>query len=80
MKYYTSTPTDRELQVLGLIACGHTYKAAGNALGLSEQTIKNHMSTVLRRLSVPTGTAAIVLSLQRGLLDISELDVLVYGR
>jgi len=80
MKSDRSVPTGRELQVLGLIACGHTYKATGNILGLSEQTIKNHMSKVLRTLAVPTCTAATVLALQRGLLSLSEIDVLVYGR
>jgi DNA-binding NarL/FixJ family response regulator len=40
----------RQLQVLGLVAQGLTYKEVGAKLGLSEPTIKYHMGEIIQRL------------------------------
>ncbi|HEY4896736.1 MAG TPA: response regulator transcription factor, partial [Solirubrobacteraceae bacterium] len=42
----------REVQILDNIAQGMTNKQVGYALTISEQTVKNHMSSILRKLSV----------------------------
>ena len=47
-----STLTDRERQVLGMVAQGHTNTAIGDALGLSERTIETHMRAIFNKLGL----------------------------
>lgn len=42
----------RELQILVLLANGHTVDTAAAELGLSSQTVKNHLGSVYRKLRV----------------------------
>jgi DNA-binding CsgD family transcriptional regulator len=59
----TSPPgplTARELDVLRLIAAGHTNKGIAGELCLSQRTIDRHVSNILSKLNVPSRTAAIV--------------------
>jgi ATP/maltotriose-dependent transcriptional regulator MalT len=59
----TSRPgplTARELDVLRLIAAGHTNKGIAGELCLSHRTIDRHVSNILSKLDVPSRTAAIV--------------------
>jgi DNA-binding CsgD family transcriptional regulator len=59
----TSRPgplTARELDVLRLIAAGHTNKGIAGELCLSQRTIDRHVSNILSKLDVPSRTAAIV--------------------
>lgn len=51
--------TPRQLEVLGLVAQGLTYKEIGETLNLSEQTIKYHMGNVLETLDVEKRAQAI---------------------
>ena len=67
--------TDRELQILGFVAEGCSNRLIGLELGISEQTVKNHLAKVLQRLNVPDRTAAVVLSLRNGWLDLQRLQV-----
>jgi DNA-binding CsgD family transcriptional regulator len=50
--------TGRELEVLRLIAAGHTNKGIAGALCLSERTIDRHVSNILGKLDVPSRAAA----------------------
>jgi ATP/maltotriose-dependent transcriptional regulator MalT len=50
--------TARELEVLRLIAAGHSNKAIARSLGLSDRTVDRHVSNILCKLEVPTRTAA----------------------
>ena len=50
--------TTRELEVLRLIAAGHTNKGAAGELCLSERTIDRHVSNILSKLDVPSRAAA----------------------
>ena len=50
--------TARELEVLRLIAAGHTNKRIAGALHLSERTIDRHVSKILDKLDVPSRAAA----------------------
>ena len=57
----TSPPgplTARELEVLRLIAAGHTNKGIAGKLRLSERTIDRHVSNILNKLDVPSRAAA----------------------
>jgi len=62
-----ATPlTARELEVLGQAAQGFMNKQIAFKLGVSEQTIKNHMTSILRKLDANDRTHAVVLALHYG--------------
>ena len=46
----------------------------GVALGISPQTVKNHITSILRKLAVNDRTQAVVLALRRGWISIDEQD------
>ena len=71
--------TGRELQVLKGARDGMTNAAIGEALGISDQTVKNHLSSILRKLAVNDRTQAVVLELRRGWLAIDEEPASVGG-
>jgi DNA-binding NarL/FixJ family response regulator len=56
--------TQRELQILSCIANGGTNKQAANTLGISEQTIKNHVSAILRKLNANDRAHAAALAIR----------------
>jgi DNA-binding NarL/FixJ family response regulator len=56
----------REVQILDNIAQGMTNKEVAYALAISEQTVKNHMSSILRKLSVNDRTQAVVYAMRQG--------------
>jgi len=59
--------TDRERQVLDLLASGLRNHAIAQRLGLSEKTVRNHVSSVLLKLQVPDRTAAAIKAREAGL-------------
>ena len=59
--------TDRERDVLGLIASGKRNSEIATALGLSDKTVRNHVSNVLLKLLVPDRTAAALKARESGL-------------
>lgn len=65
--------TARELDILRLVAGGHSNREVAEVLGLSEHTVKGYLKSITAKLDVPDRTAAAVLALQRGLFD---LDVI----
>ena len=67
-------PTAREKEILKLIAEGHPNKQIGCVLGISEQTVKNHISAVMRKLNANDRTHAVVLALYNGWLNIEEVS------
>ena len=64
--------TDRELEILKKVSDGMTNAEIGYALGISAQTVKNHVTSILRKLAVNDRTQAVVLALRRGWLSIDE--------
>jgi DNA-binding NarL/FixJ family response regulator len=61
--------TPREVQILDNIAQGMTNKQVAYALTISEQTVKNHMSSILRKLSVNDRTQAVVYAMRQGWIE-----------
>ncbi len=58
-----ATPlTRREIQILSYVANGNTNKGIADMLGISEQTTKNHVSAILRKLNVNDRAHAVALA------------------
>lgn len=60
----------REREVLSLLARGETNKEIAHHLGITEATVKCHVSVILMRLQVSDRTQAVVTALQRGLVHL----------
>lgn len=58
--------SDREIEVLERIAAGGSNKEIADILGISTQTVKNHISSILRKLSLNDRTQAVLYALRRG--------------
>ena len=63
-----STLTDRELEVLNLLAEGHTYRSAGATLGISAETVRFHIRHVYEKLQVNSKSEAVLKAYRAGLL------------
>lgn len=62
--------SSREREVLLLMVDGKTNKKIASLLGITEATVKCHVSTILMRLNVNDRTQAVVTALQRGLVHL----------
>jgi DNA-binding NarL/FixJ family response regulator len=60
----------RERQVLGLVAKGKSNKEIAAELGITEATVKCHVSVILMRLNASDRTQAVMNALQRGLVHL----------
>ena len=60
------TITPRELQVLVGASEGHTNVMIGHDLGISEQTVKNHITRINQRLGTQDRTTAVVYAIRAG--------------
>jgi DNA-binding NarL/FixJ family response regulator len=60
--------TERETEVLKLLAQGQSNKEIARALTVSEQTVKTHVSHVLEKLGVPSRTQAALCAIRMGLV------------
>lgn len=60
--------SERELEVLALVAIGQSNKQVGQRLGIAESTVKNHVKSILAKLSAADRTQAVTLALARGLI------------
>ena len=61
--------SDREIEVLERIAAGGSNKEIADTLGISTQTVKNHISSILRKLSLNDRTQAVLYALRRGWIE-----------
>ncbi len=62
--------TDREEDILKLLAAGLANKEIAQQLSLSEGTVKNHISAILAKLHANDRTQAVLTALKRGLVDL----------
>ncbi len=60
----------REVEVLRLASLGLTNGQIGKELAVSERTVKFHINAVFQKLKVSDRTAAVVIALRRGILDL----------
>ncbi|PKQ30121.1 MAG: DNA-binding response regulator [Actinobacteria bacterium HGW-Actinobacteria-10] len=66
--------SDRELEVLRLMAKGMSNKEIGRALWIGETTVKTHVSHILRKLDQSDRTQAVLLAVQAGLVRLTPND------
>ena len=62
--------TDREGEVLALVAEGFTNKMIGAQLGISERTVKNHLTSIMTKLRATDRTHSVVTAVRLGWLAI----------
>jgi DNA-binding NarL/FixJ family response regulator len=62
--------TDREAEVLQLLAAGKSNKEIGASLFISEFTVKGHLRSIFSKLDVVSRTEAIATAMRRGLVQI----------
>lgn len=62
--------SDREIEVLKLVAIGMFNKDIGKELDISERTVKNHMSNIFKKIECDDRTQAAVFAIRNGLVNV----------
>lgn len=62
--------SNREVEVLRLVAQGRSNKRVAAELALSEETVKTHMRSILEKLSADDRTHAVTIALRRGIIEL----------
>jgi len=68
----TSPLSGREVEILDYIARGNSNKEIAKSLKISDQTVKNHITSILKKLAVNDRTAAVVHALRHGWIKMHE--------
>jgi two-component system NarL family response regulator len=62
--------SERELEVLRLMAQGLSNQDIGTALNIGESTVKSHVTRILSKLGVSDRTQAVIVAVKRGLVNL----------
>jgi DNA-binding NarL/FixJ family response regulator len=65
-----SNLTEREMDVLQLIAAGNPNKLVADKLTITEDTVKAHVKSILSKLSANDRTHAVTIAVKRGIIDL----------
>jgi len=68
---FVSPLTPRETEILNYMAKGFLNKQIAAMLDISEQTIKNHVTSILRKLDANARTQAVITAVRRGIISLS---------
>ncbi len=68
---FVSPLTPREMEILNHMAKGLLNKQIATTLDISEQTIKNHVTSILRKLDANARTQAVITAVRRGIISLS---------
>jgi two-component system, NarL family, response regulator DegU len=66
--------TCRETEILNFMAQGFLNKQIANEIGISAQTIKNHVTSILRKLNAGARTEAVVIALKQGYISLGNIE------
>jgi NarL family two-component system response regulator LiaR len=66
--------TEREVEVLQLVAQGQSNREISDRLGISEATVRTHVSSILSKLKLPSRTQAALYALREGLASLHDTD------
>ncbi len=67
--------SEREMEVLECVVQGLSNKEIASMLGISHQTVKNHVTSILRKFGVEDRTQAVVYALKHGWVQLRKLNV-----
>ena len=67
--------TDREMEVLRLLAHGQTNREIAGELVVSEETVKTHVGNILTKLHLAHRTQAVIHALKQGLISLDEIEL-----
>ena len=70
----TNPLAPRELEVLRHVASGMRNRQIAGLLEVSEQTVKNHVSTILHKLGAPNRVRAVTFAARQGWLELDHVD------
>ena len=62
--------SERETEVLRLIAAGHRNKSVANVLSITEDTVKMHVKNCMSKLGAHDRTHAVTIAIQRGFITL----------
>lgn len=64
--------SEREREIVRLLVLGEANKQIGDALGITELTVKSHMKNILAKLQVRDRTEAVTVALRRGIVHLPD--------
>jgi two-component system response regulator DegU len=70
LAYWRSSLTNREEDVLKLMAKGCNNRVIGEKLFISEKTVKNHVSSILQKMDVQDRTQAVITAIKNGWVEL----------
>ena len=70
METFISPLTPREMEILRYVAEGRRNKQIAVELDVSEQTIKNHVTSILRKLNANARTEAVAIAMRQGIISV----------
>ena len=69
--YKRATMTDRQMDILRLLAVGKTNRQIGSQLDIAENTVRVNLSAIFKNLGVKTRTEAVFLAVRNGMVTIA---------
>ena len=69
--YKRATMTDRQIDILRLLAVGKTNRQIGSQLDIAENTVRVHLSAIFKNLGVKTRTEAVFVAVRNGMVTIA---------